>query len=128
MQKKGSARRVSFLLSAVFLAFLMTGFFHLPPEIKVTSLKQVAGTYEGTYTLTSGKEIEVKLTIKADGTYEGSSPKRTVTGKVRIKDGILELKRDGREGWSTGTIRENKEKRVLLTVGERGEGWYEMKK
>ncbi len=128
MRMKRSVRRFSFLLSAVFLATLMTGFFHGPPEIKVKSLKQIAGTYKGSFTTTGGREIDgITIVINADGSYYTISPRGKRPGKASVEDGMVILRREG-AGPTTCVFRENKEKRVMIGTSERGEGEYTLVK
>ncbi len=115
--------RVFLLLGLVVSASLMMGFFHLPPVVQVIDIKSVAGTYQGSFTTNSGREVDVKIVINADGTYYSVSPRGKRPGKVSIADGKLILTRPEASPTKC-TIRENKDKRIMTTTSARGEGQY----
>ena len=121
--------RIFILIGVVAFASLMTGFFHMPPEFKVKSLKQITGRYEGSFTTSMGREVDgIVFIINEDGTYVAKTPRGERPGKVHVKDGKLVFVRDMGGGDSSGTIRENKKKRLLITSSERGDGQYEFVK
>ena len=110
-------------LFLVGILIVAVGCATAPPARPVTSLNQVAGTWEGTVAGPGNNAVIKNMVVKPDGTWElelvGGNPPRH-KGRVQLIDGKLRSRSETTGNSSTWTLHEGDGKRVLKSVNDDG--------
>ena len=113
-------RRWSLVVS---ILIVFVGCATAPPAKSVTSLAQVAGTWEGTVSGPGNNAVIKSMVVQPDGTWElelaSGNPLRH-KGRVQLIDGKLRSRSETTGNSSTWTLHEGDGKRVLKSVNDDG--------
>jgi hypothetical protein len=105
-----------------FAAILIGCASSLPPAQPATSLKSIAGNWEGHLTNAQGEPVyAATLVIREDGTYESSVPAlkgSPFTGTVAIQDGKFRWTENKTGTKGDFVLHEGNGKRVLIRTGQ----------
>jgi len=107
-------------MGMVATVVLLTGCATLPPATPIKDAKSIAGTWEGTFTTTGGREAPSKFIVKPDGTY-------TIVRRSGTSSGTLKLLKNGQAKSARGTtwtLHEGEGKRILSNSNPRGTGVF----
>ena len=89
-------RSAFFLVTPVFLVFLITQFFPQRPTDGVRDIGALAGSWAGEFTWLDGSQsFPVSITIKADGSYVFDSVHRETKGRIKLEGGRVFLLEGG---------------------------------
>jgi hypothetical protein len=114
-----STRSSRILLAWFTLAAFVAACASLPPAKPVTSVRQIAGTWQGTGYGPRGAG-PVRQTINSDGSYSAVVASGTFTGKITSIDGTLRGKSDQTGTTGTYSLHEGVGKRVLVYKSDDG--------
>jgi len=119
---KKPAILVGFLMVVLLLTVSFSSESATLPSVKpIKDFKDIAGTWQSTFTTNGGREIRGITIISADGAYTYTAKgvaERVITGKLKItEDGKVVNERDG-----TYTLHEGEGMRVLTLSNPRGTG------
>ena len=112
-------RRWSPFTAFLGVAVLAAACATLPPAKPVQDIRTIAGKWEGTVT-TPGGPSPYTMTIKEDGSYEGSFQGGTVVGSIRLSKGKILWKSDTSGRTGTYSLHEGEGHRLL--VGQSDDG------
>jgi hypothetical protein len=115
--RASSPRRVFLIWLAI--AAVVTACASLPLARPVTSISQIAGKWQGPFTIAQGTQ-PATTTINPDGTYSTVLGNQTFTGKITLIDGKLRGRGDQTGNTGTWSLHEGEGKRVLVYANDDG--------
>jgi hypothetical protein len=123
-------RRTNWSMGWVILGLVLAGCASLPPAKKATDLKAIAGKWEGTLTVASGRQFAFTSIIREDGTVETiipamSNPGPRFVNRVSIENGKYRWKSETTGRTGLYVLHEGDGRRVLVSQADDGSTYAE---